>query len=296
MNTNAKPVLTTKLLNEKLKENWGTAQFAAHLQISETEFKKVFDKIFQSRPGGESFRRRIEKNNSRIEKRENQQRKRKAVYVKTNLFKETVKETEQDKVADTADFSEVGNNEEKDIDVLKKLQREEESYRNCLNSLENDYKVAEAERKQLCEEIDLIRVKMIELRKEIEECETEAERYTNKRNKISARIDKIDQDKAKTKMQIAEIQEQIKKFQKIEVYVDNGYIEIVPEDYEIPDGWKGLRREWLDDERFESLTLMELSILAKAILLAKAISADGRKSVFVFESDQMQDLFSEFSK
>ena len=294
MKTNAK--LTTKLLNEKLKYNWGTAQFAQYLQVTVTEFEECFEQLFRSRPGGESFRRRIEKNNSRIERRENQQRKMKAVYVETNLSEKTVKETEQDNVADIADFSEAGNNEEKDLAVLKKLRREEEYHRNSLTSLENDYKVAEAERKQLCDEIDLLRVKMNELRKEIEECETKAESYTNQKDKISARIDKISQEKAKTKMQIAEIQEQIKKLQKIEVYVDNEDIEIVPADYEIPDGWKELRREWLDDERFESLTLIELSILAKAILLAKAISADGRKSIFVFESDQMQDLFSEFSK
>lgn len=78
--------------------------------------------------------------------------------------------------------------------------------------------------------------------------------------------------------------------------MDNGQIEIVPAYYEIPDGWKELRGDWLDDERFESLTLIELSILAKAVLLAKAISADGRKSTFVFDSDLMQELFYELSK
>ena len=289
MQTNVKPVLTTKLLNEKLKYNWGTAQFAEYLQLTVTEFEERFEQLFRSRPGGEKFRRQIERNNSRIEKRENQQRKRKAVYVETNLSGKTAKETEQDNVADIADFSKLGNNEKKDINVLKELQREKECH---LTSLENDHKVAEAERKQLCEEIDLVSVKISELRKEIEECQIEAKSYIDQKDKISARIDKINQEKAKTKMQIAEIQEQIKKLQQIEVYVEIEDIEIVPADYEIPDGWKELRREWLDDERFESLTLMELAILAKAILLAKAISADGRKSIFMFESDEMQELFS----
>ena len=293
MQTNVKPVLTTKLLNEKLKYNWGTAQFAEDLQLTVTEFEERFEQLFRSRPGGEKFRRKIERNNSRIEKRENRQRKRKAVYVETNLSGKTAKETEQDNVSDIADFSKLGNNEKKDINVLKELQREKECH---LTSLENDHKVAEAERKQLCEEIDLVSVKINELKKEIEECLLKVDSYTKQKNKISARIDKINQEKAKTKMQIAEIQEQIKKLQQIEVYVEIEDIEIVPADYEIPDGWKELRREWLDDERFESLTLMQLAILAKAILLAKAISADGRKSIFLFESDEMQEIFSELSK
>ena len=293
MQTNVKPVLTTKLLNEKLKYNWGTAQFAEYLQLTVTEFEERFEQLFRSRPGGEKFRRQIERNNSRIEKRENQQRKRKAVYVETNLSGKTAKETEQDNVSDIADFSKLGNNEKKDINVLKELQREEECH---LTSLENDHKVAETERKQLCEKIDLVSAKMSELRNKIEECQIEAKSYIDQKDKISARIDKINQEKAKTKMQIVEIQEQIKKLQQIEVYVEFEDIEIVPADYEIPDGWKELRREWLDDERFESLTLMELAILAKAILLAKAISADGRKSIFMFESDEMQKLFSELSK
>lgn len=59
-----------------------------------------------------------------------------------------------------------------------------------------------------------------------------------------------------------------------------GHIEIIPANYEIPDGWKELRSDWLD----------------KAVLLAKAISTDGRKSVFEFESNQMQHLFSELSR
>ena len=107
MQTNVKPVLTTKLLNEKLKYNWGTAQFAEDLQLTVTEFEERFEQLFRSRPGGEKFRRKIERNNSRIEKRENRQRKRKAVYVETNLSGKTAKETEQDNVSDIAVFSEV---------------------------------------------------------------------------------------------------------------------------------------------------------------------------------------------
>lgn len=81
MKTNARPVLTTKFLHEKLKYNWGTAQFAEYLQLSTTEFEKSFYQLFKNRPGGENFRRRIEKNDSKIEKREKQQRKRKAVLI-----------------------------------------------------------------------------------------------------------------------------------------------------------------------------------------------------------------------
>ena len=184
MQTNVKPVLTTKLLNEKLKYNWGTAQFAEDLQLTVTEFEERFEQLFRSRPGGEKFRRKIERNNSRIEKRENRQRKRKAVYVETNLSGKTAKETEQDNVSDIADFSKLGNNEKKDINVLKELQREKECH---LTSLENDHKVAEAERKQLCEEIDLVSVKINELKKEIEECLLKVDSYTKQKNKISAR-------------------------------------------------------------------------------------------------------------
>lgn len=294
MRTDCKPTLNAKLLNEKLKSNWGTAQFAKYLQMSELEFEKILSDIFEG-PAGESFRRRIKKNDSKIEKRNEQQRKRKAASVKT-LEEKTVEVTVQENATETADSSETSNNEENDMDALEKLQIEEEFYRKYLISLENDHKDAVAERKQLFEVLAKFREKMLELKKEIEECRLKSQDYTAQKDQVSAKIEKINQDKAETKKQIAEIQEQIKKLQKIEVYVDNEDIEIVPEDYEIPDGWKELRREWLDDERFESLTLMELSILAKAILLAKAISADSRKSIFVFESDQMQNLFSELSK
>lgn len=286
MNTDCKPTLTAKLMNEKLKRNWGTAQFTEYLQMTEEDFKKILDDTFEG-PAGESFRRRLKKNDKKIE----QQLRRRAVSVKT-LEEKSVEETESDNAADTADSTE----ENDDIAILEKLQREEEFYRNYLISLENDHKAAVSERKQLFENLGLFRTKMLELRKEIEECQRKAQSYTIQQDQISAKLEKINQDKAETKNQISEIQQRINQLQKIEIFVDNGQIEIVPADYEIPDGWKELRGDWLDDERFESLTLIELSILAKAVLLAKAISADGRKSTFVFDSALMQELFYELSK
>ena len=300
MKTEGRITLNAKLLEEKLKKGWGTIQFSEYLGMSVEEFKQILDKTFEG-VAGESYRRRLKKNDKRIE----QQLRRRAVSVKTEHFKEKAEqtsnsndaETEQCNATETANSSEANNNEERDMeDVLEKLQREEEFYRNYLISLENDHKAAVAERKQLFEILVKFREKMLELRKELEECQLKAHSYTVQQDEISAKIDKINQDKAETKQQISELQEQINKLQKIEVFVDKGHIEIVPAEYEVPDGWKELRSDWLDDERFESLTLIELSILAKAVLLAKAISADGRKSTFVFESDLMQELFSEISK
>ena len=276
--------LNAKLLEEKLKKGWGTIQFSEYLGMSVEAFKQILDKTFEG-VAGESYRRRLKKNDKRIE----QQLRRRAVSVKTEHFEEKA-ETEQCNATETADSSEVGNNEEDDMDVLEKLQIEEEFYRNYLISLENDHKSAVAERKQLFEVLAKFREKMLELKKEIEECRLKSQDYTAQKDQISAKIEKINQDKAETKNQIAEIQEKINQLQKIEIFVDKGHIEIVPADYEIPDGWKELRSDWLDDERFESLTLIELSVLAKAI------SANGRKSTFVFESDLMQELFSEISK
>lgn len=282
--------LNAKLLEEKLKKGWGTIQFSEYLGMSVEEFKQILDKTFEG-VAGESYRRRLKKNDKRIE----QQLRRRAVSVKTEHFEEKA-ETEQCNATETADSSEVGNNEEDDMDVLEKLQIEEEFYRNYLISLENDHKDAVAERKQLFEILTKFRDKMLALREELEECQRKAHSYTVQKDQISAKLESINQDKVETKKHLSEIQQRINQLQKIEIFVDKGHIEIVPADYEIPDGWKELRGDWLDDERFESLTLIELSILAKAILLAKAISADGRKSIFVFESDQMQNLFSELSK
>ncbi len=49
------------------------------------------------------------------------------------------------------------------MDVLEKLQKEEEFYRNYLISLENDHKAAETERNQLFEILTKFRDKMFEL-------------------------------------------------------------------------------------------------------------------------------------
>ena len=300
MKTEGRITLNAKLLEEKLKKGWGTIQFSEYLGMSVEEFKQILDKTFEG-VAGESYRRRLKKNDKRIE----QQLRRRAVSVKTEHFKEKAEqtsnsndaETEQCNATETANSSEANNNEERDMeDVLEKLQREEEFYKKYLISLENDHKAAVAERKQLFEILTKFRDKMLALREELEECQRKAHSYTVQKDQISAKLKSINQDKVETKKHLSEIQQRINQLQKIEIFVDKGHIEIVPAEYEIPDGWKELRSDWLDDERFESLTLIELSILAKAVLLAKAISADGRKSTFVFESDLMQELFSEISK
>lgn len=298
MKTEGKITLTAKLLEDKLKLGWGTNDFSEHLHMPVEKFKQIFEKTFKG-AAGKNYTRRLKTNDKKIE----QQLRRRAISKKTGRFEEKAKEistsndaeTEQENAIETADFSEVGNNED-DMDVLEKLQKEEEFYRNYLISLENDHKAAETERNQLFEILTKFRDKMLELRKELEECQLKSQDYTAQKDQISARIDEINQEKAITNMRITEIQEQIKKLQKIEVFVYKKCIEIDPEDYEIPDGWISRRNSWIDDERFESLTMLELSTLAKAVCLAESISADGRKSSFVFESDQMQNLFSELSK
>lgn len=297
MMAEGKLIFNAKLLEEKLKKGWGTIQFSEYLGVSVEEFKQLLDKTFDGTVE-ENYRRRLKKNDKKIE----QQLRRRATSVKADPFEEKAEEIstdvarKQNNADDTARFSEAVNNEENDMEILEKLQREEEMFRKNLISLENDHKASVAERKEFFEALATFRSKMIKLKKEIEECQLKVQEYTIKKDQISTKIEKINQDKLETKKQISEIQEQIKKLQKIEVFVYKGSIEIVPAEYEIPEGWKELRNNWIDDERFESLTLMELSILAKAVLLAKAISADDRKSVFVFESDQMQQLFSEISK
>ncbi len=90
MNTECK-TLNAKLLEEKLKIGWGTSQIARHLQMNEDEFKQILNDTFKG-PAGESFRRRLKKNDKRIE----QQLRRRAVSAKAKPFEERTKETATD--------------------------------------------------------------------------------------------------------------------------------------------------------------------------------------------------------
>ena len=182
MKTEGRITLNAKLLEEKLKKGWGTIQFSEYLGMSVEEFKQILDKTFEG-VAGESYRRRLKKNDKRIE----QQLRRRAVSVKTEHFKEKAEqtsnsndaETEQCNATETANSSEANNNEERDMeDVLEKLQREEEFYKKYLISLENDHKAAVAERKQLFEILTKFRDKMLALREELEECQRKAHSYT----------------------------------------------------------------------------------------------------------------------
>ena len=278
--------LTAKLMEEKLKKGWSTSDFADYLGMTTDEFKAALDKIFYG-PAARNYRRRLKKNDKHVE----QQLNRRACSTKINVshveevYEEPTITTEKDVIE--------AQESEKDFQI-KELSKKEILLKKEIISLENLHKTEVANRKTVCEDILVIQDAMLKLKKELEAYREKATELLRKKEQISANLERINAEKATSKEDLSRVQEEICELRKIEVNIVDD-IEIIPPEYNIPEGWKELRNSWIDDERFSNLTVMELSLLAKAILLKNLISEDGRKSEFVFASDHMEELFNELS-
>ena len=266
MNTENK-TLNAKLLEEKLKKGWGTIQFSEYLGMSVEEFKDILDKTFDGTVG-QNYKRRLKKNDKKIEQ---QLRRRACAHNKargenyTDLENDAAEEFEteiQNNVNETASDLEVANSGMPKENTLEELKEEEDFLRKLLISYENDHKEVVASRKKVFDDVCALREKMVKIRNEMEECKNKTQNCVIQFSQISVNIDRINEDKAEAKRQLSEIQEQINKLQRVEILLENNNIKISSAEYDIPVGWKEVRNRWIDDERFETFTLLEISAFA----------------------------------
>ena len=285
--------LNAKLLEEKLKKGWGTANFAADLGMSEQEFMEVLDKTFYG-PASQNYRRRLKKNDKSIEK----QLKRRACSIKAPSYKEFPKEENEEYKMEKKEsvikesIEGLMTSELSDLEKALALERE---FINSLISLENEHKKEVAERKNVFEKASKLKDRMLRLKKELKESAEEATMLFDEKAQIDINLERINNEKAEIKTSLDEVREEIAELRKVQVNIVDD-IEIIPAgEYIISDEWKELRTTWLDDEKFSSLTIMEISLLAKAILLKRAIIEDNRRYEFAFVSDDLEKLFNELS-
>ena len=144
-------------------------------------------------------------------------------------------------------------------------------------------------------ELMTLKEEMIEIRKKLAECEDREKKLSDKAKKIFENLQELDQKKASARKALDEVRNQIEELRRITVYVDLD-IEMEPNEYEIPDGWKELRNSLIEVKKMENFTIGELTVLAKAVMLKLRFIEDGRKYDFLFDSRKMQQVFDEVTR
>ena len=290
MNNNLfKCKINAKLLKEKLKEGWGPIDFANHLGISEKEFWTSFNKTFKGR-AADNLRRGLE-SNDRTNKKASRRRK------PIKLSPENGNQRREEEIAKR---KMTNSSDEETITILESSELEkalsrEKKLTDSLMSLENDHKTELVKRRILVGKVIQLKDKLLHLKEDIIECSKKAVNLLAEGVQIENNLERINKEKAEVKTSLDEVREKIADLKKVQINIIDD-IEIIPaEEYTISDEWKDLRNSWLDDERFSILTVIEISLLAKAIVLRESMQKDGRRFEFVFVSDDMERLFNEIS-
>lgn len=291
--------ITAKLMEEKLKEGWGTAHFADELGMSVQDFMVKLEKTFRG-SALQIYRRRLKKNDKLIERQLKRRACSKITTVPKNEGTEVPETTDSTVIVDedieTTETTVVTvNADEEGLSELEEALKRETELSKALMKLENDKKEAITIRRNFFEKAIELKEDLFRLRKEIVEDKKKVLKLQKQIEENEEELERIKKQRRKTKDSLDEVREEIAELRKVQVNIVDD-IEIFPaEEYAISSEWKELRNSWLDDERFSVLTVIEISLLAKAIILRRAMLEEGRRFEFVFVSDEMERLFNELS-
>lgn len=291
--------ITAKLMEEKLKEGWGTAHFADELGMSVQDFMVKLEKTFRG-SALQIYKRRLKKNDKLIERQLKRRACSKITTVPKNEGTEVPETTDSTVIVDedteTTETTAVTINadEEEHSELEEALKRETELSK-ALMKLENARKEVITIRRNLSEEAIKLEEDLFRLRNEFVKGQKKALELLKQIKENEEELERIKKQRRKTKDSLDKVREEIAELRKVQVNIVDD-IEIIPaEEYAISSEWKELRNSWLDDERFSVLTVIEISLLAKAIILRRAMLEEGRRFEFVFVSDEMERLFNELS-
>ena len=178
--------------------------------------------------------------------------------------------------------------------TLEQLIKESEEVKKLICGVESERERLYSMRRTAYAKLSTLKDEMIKIREALKAKAEEVELEILGLSEIAEKVEKANSDIKEYQELLKVYDDQISKLKKVSVNVTEASFEIEPE-FDIPESWKNLRNSWIDDERFETLTMAELRQLAKAVALKEAIEAQSRSYEFTFTSDKLQSLFDEIT-
>lgn len=283
--------ISSKFMEEKLKIGWSSTDFAIRFNVTEEEFFELMRKNFKAKRTYDFYMYRLKENDKRRQKgiiraKSSARRARKMAEMAGKYQKED-KETSED----------ANNVEEKEEDVnpLENLRKEYKETSDILCDLEKECEDFISKRKKLYEILVGKKEEIIEIQNLLKTKAQEVKSAISELKEISDKIESAKADLKSYREILKEYDAQIEALTKVSVkFLEDSSFEASSE-VTLHENWKDIRNSWIDDEKFENLTMAELKQLAQAVAIKKVIEDTKRTSEIILSSDKLQSLFNEIA-
>jgi len=303
--------LNAKLMNDKIKQGWTTAVFAALLGISNEQFMSVLEKEF-SRNAYEGFRSSLKKNDKyqkRITKNVAQSLSQISEEPSENLVEEIPTEYHEE-VNENALIEDIIDS---DSEISTENQESEENISsdneniNNIEELEIKLKQAtkflndsELKHKDLTSERISIRKEIVGYQEELKQMREKVAKIQESIGSLKTRFDTIGKEMLEitsqirdTKIDIAQYTTQLEEAKKVLIYIcDSGELVVESKmEFEI-ENWELLCYNTIVKENeLKSLTIIQAEALAKAILLVRFLIVQEVPYEVVFDNPIAETYF-----
>lgn len=259
------------LMERKLKEGWVLADFSKYFGITDEEFEARLRKSFAEN-AVKAMMLRISRNQKR---KEQKMRKveRKTYKMAEKVIVEEIVEKE--------------SSEEK-LEALKNDKILLEEKIRCLESARKKLQNSKRANQQKLQKLEDV---LINLRKSVEENMKKASEAMSSLEEIATSIESTNLEIKNLNQKLDLVISDIASLEKIQIFVyKNGSIEMGNEVVEVEE-WNNIFNDLSSDLKFEDLTLKQIKLLAKLLVLTKGLE---RQFEIIFEDEVLEKIFKEF--
>lgn len=279
-----KKTISSDYIQNKLKLGWVMQDFCDDLGISEESLMEFIEKHSNNRVYA-AFPRRVKQNEQLAEKRRRSEEK-KLNSAATNI---DANNQASDSVVKTETTPQIPATEKVEVDPILA----------AIDSLSNKIKIKESDltnklklKSQLSAEHESLSLRIIKLQSNVERLEKELElekknlSNSNHRIKVIANhISSVEQDISRIESAISDYKSEIRELQKITIFISKNDEIILESTVKIPDSWTEQYPKLLADSIVENITVKQVQLLAKLLVLFEKLKKEGAYFEFIFEND-----------
>lgn len=275
--------LNAKIMEEKLKKGWVTSDFANYFQCTEEEFVEALKNTLSPR-ASKGYISRLKKNEKHPKATE-----------KTQTLEETAVTQLSDNDNAYADITTKSDVESSASSSLEELRNKKAEIQESINELELAHKKLFSERVEIRNLISGFKKRLIELKEEINQCQTQVLNLSNSLNEKLENMHSLNTRISKEQALLEEINTQIEIMQKVSILVySSGELEIdAPFAVEFSeDDCKVIFTSIIQNELAGSLTVNQIKGISRLMVSLNFFKSMDMKCEIAFESSLAEEFYN----
>lgn len=187
--------------------------------------------------------------------------------------------------------------EEVDADAdLERLRKEEGRLSEVVMTLENEQKTLTAKHRNQIEAMQELGDEVDRIKKAFDACAAKYKDAMAQTRSVEDDMEKVLASKREAKVKLEDVRRQISSLTHVVVFVyNNGKIEVQEGEMALDDsGYESVYEKMRDDEKYETLRIIDIKSLAKVLCIKANAEKSGSKKVeFLFDNMDLEKIFGQ---